>query len=244
MISVCLASYNGEKYIRQQIESILQQLDAGDELIVSDDGSTDSTRSIIAGIGDSRIKLYSHTASTEGIGRYSRSHYLVTQNFGYALSMASGDYIFLADQDDVWEPDKVSVTLTALQRYSLVMSNYSIIDSEGKKVQDIYYTDTPICRTFLGNLIRMPFHGCCMAFRKEVLDNVLPFPKKLVMHDNWIGLYAWMHGYDVGYIKKPLIRYRRHYANVSASAHMSRNPLWFRGWYRVILFAQILKRCF
>lgn len=94
MISVCLASYNGEKYIKEQIESILQQLSVNDELIVSDDGSTDHTLSIIAEIGDPRIKIYFHKSEVNDLGCYSRSHYLVTRNFECALSVALGDYIF------------------------------------------------------------------------------------------------------------------------------------------------------
>ena len=88
MISVCLASYNGEKYIKEQIESILQQLSVNDELIVSDDGSTDHTLSIIAEIGDPRIKIYFHKSEVNDLGCYSRSHYLVTRNFECALSVA------------------------------------------------------------------------------------------------------------------------------------------------------------
>ena len=94
MISVCLASYNGEKYIKEQIESILQQLSVNDELIVSDDGSTDHTLSIIAEIGDPRIKIYFHKSEVNDLGCYSRSHYLVTRNFECALSVSAGDQLF------------------------------------------------------------------------------------------------------------------------------------------------------
>lgn len=242
MISVCLASYNGEKYIKEQIESILQQLSVNDELIVSDDGSTDHTLSIIAEIGDPRIKIYFHKSEVNDLGCYSRSHYLVTRNFECALSVALGDYIFLADQDDVWESDKVSVTLAALQKYELVMSNYSIIDGGGKVICASHYRKNPISYTLVGNLIRMPFHGCCMAFTKDLLKEVLPFPKKLVMHDNWIGLCAQMRHYDIGYISKPLIKYRRHQLNVSPSFKKSKNPLWFKLWYRAVLLVQAVRR--
>lgn len=244
MISVCLASYNGEKYIEEQIRSIISQLSQEDELIISDDGSTDKTLAIIDKINDNRIKVHSHSPININVGHHSLSHYKVTYNFENALSLATGDYIFLADQDDIWEPDKVEVTISALQNYILVMSNYSIIDGNGEELQNSFYTTNPIHHNFIHNLIKTPFHGCCMAFRKEFLAEILPFPSEMVMHDNWIGLYANWKNYKIGYIEKPLIKYRRHQFNVSPSARESTNPLWFKLWYRTILAYQIIRRTF
>ena len=104
MISVCVATYNGEKFIREQIESILCQLSSDDEIIVSDDGSTDGTIVIINCIGDKRIRII------EGPRKHSP-----TFNFENALKEAKGDYIFLADQDDVWKTNKVEVCMKWLQ---------------------------------------------------------------------------------------------------------------------------------
>ena len=105
MISVCMATYNGEKYIRQQICSIISQIGEGDEVIISDDGSTDSTLDTIRSMADSRIRIVK--------GPCRRSP---TLNFENALSHAQGDYIFLADQDDVWLPGKVSACVQWLNR--------------------------------------------------------------------------------------------------------------------------------
>ena len=96
MISVCIATYNGERFIREQIDSILRQLSSDDEIIVSDDGSTDDTISIINSIDDKRIRII------EGPRKHSPTH-----NFECAMKEAKGYYIFLADQDDVWKPNKV-----------------------------------------------------------------------------------------------------------------------------------------
>ena len=189
MISVCLASYNGEKYIKEQISSILMQLSDDDELIISDDGSTDLTLSIINAFDDKRVKIF-YNGQYADRHKFSRSHYKVTSNFENALQHVSGDYIFLADQDDVWFSCKISVVISALQDNKLVMSNYSIIDGDGILVEDSHYIKNPIYNSFIKNIIYMPFHGCCMAFRKELLDEVMPFPKDLIMHDNWIGLFA------------------------------------------------------
>lgn len=243
MISVCMASYNGEKYIKEQVLSILCQLSVDDELIVSDDGSTDNTLHILAALNDSRIKVVSNT-SIPTHHKYSNSHYKVTKNFENALSYARGDYIFLSDQDDVWELDKVSITIEVLQRYKLAVSNHSIIDSAGFSANMSDNLTNPIQKCFLCNVINMPFYGCCMAFRRELLKEIMPFPNNLIMHDNWIGLYANLKKYEICYIKKPLIKYRRHQTNVSPIAQNNANPLWFKIWYRIVIIVQLWHRCF
>ncbi len=241
MISVCIATYNGRKYIEEQIRSILCLLSDDDEIIISDDNSTDDTLRIIDSINDKRIHIYTN-ANSISPHKYSYSHYKVSTNFENALFHAKGEYIFLSDQDDVWELEKVKITLSALQENKLVMSNYSIIDADNNKLTNSYFKNNPISHNFLINLIKMPFHGCCMAFRKELLAEILPFPSNMVMHDNWIGLYANWKKYKIGYIEKPLIKYRRHQFNVSPSAKNNTNPLWYKVWYRLILAYQIIKR--
>ena len=118
-ISVCLATYNGEKYIKEQLDSILPQLSANDEIIISDDNSTDDTINIIRSLNDERIKIYVN--KTKGI----------VKNFENALNNASGDIIFLSDQDDVWKNDKVKKILSAFSSdnsLTFVFSNAEIID--------------------------------------------------------------------------------------------------------------------
>lgn len=117
MITVCIATYNGSRYIRQQLLSILPQLAETDEIVVSDDGSTDDTSEIVRSIGDKRIRIVDNRKG-EGGKHYHKEkdgkHYhkeeggknalsnSLTQNFENALRHAKGDYIFLSDQDDVW----------------------------------------------------------------------------------------------------------------------------------------------
>lgn len=242
-ISVCLASYNGGKYISQQVLSILEQLSPEDELIVSDDHSIDNTIKILSEIQDERLKVYQNVLTVER-HKYSNSHYRVTKNFENALSHATGDYIFLSDQDDIWKPNKVKLTVAALQFYELVISNYSIIDENGKVVQEKIYSKIPVYQSWLLNLIKMSFHGCCMAFRKELLDYVMPFPKSLIAHDNWIGMCSCLKKNKIGYIDCPLIQYRRHHYNVSPTKQNNLNPLWFKLWYRMVLFFQLMRKEF
>ena len=103
MISVCIATYNGEKYIKEQLDSIIPQLGHEDEIVISDDGSSDSTLDIINSINDERIRI------TVNQGKHG-----VNSNFNNALLHAKGDFIFLADQDDIWLSGKVAECLKAL----------------------------------------------------------------------------------------------------------------------------------
>lgn len=239
MISVCIATYNGEKYIYQQIKSILQQLAKEDEIIISDNGSTDRTLEIIYEFLDPRIQVYSLLQSNIE-HRYSKKHYLVTKNFENALRYATGDYIFLSDQDDIWKNNKVEIMISSLQQYDLVISNFDIIDAQNNVLHNLFH-HSKISKCLLCNVLRMPFWGCCMAFRKEILKNAMPFPTKLIMHDNWIGILATLIG-KVGYINEALIYYRRHDSNVSAERGLSINPYWFKLYYRFQFVCVLIKR--
>lgn len=119
LISICMATYNGAKYIREQVDSIFNQeftenKDVEMELVVSDDGSTDETLKILESYGDSRIKIFHHTEHKKH--KYLNASRLCKCNFENAMRHAKGDYIFLSDQDDVWYPWKVDKQLSALRR--------------------------------------------------------------------------------------------------------------------------------
>ena len=119
MISVCIATYNGERFIERQIISILNQLGSEDEIVIANDGSTDNTLAILKRLNDSRLRV------VEGAHRHSP-----IWNFERALEQAKGEYIFLADQDDVWMPEKVAVTMNYLQKYDCVVSDNMIVDAD------------------------------------------------------------------------------------------------------------------
>lgn len=239
MISVCMASHNGERYIRLQIESILAQLSDTDELIISDDGSIDTTIHIIESFGDHRIRLLHFFLGKDLNPKYSATHYKVTSNFENALVHAEGDFIFLADQDDIWMPNKIAIMLPLLYKYKFVRSNNSIIDGEGNTVFNKEYNHNPMT---LGNMWHFPFRGCCCAFQREVLEIALPFPKHCIMHDTWIGLVAFFMCRSVFFVDQSLIAYRRYDKNVSSEKGRSANPYWFRVTYRLQIAFQLLKR--
>lgn len=234
MISVCMATYNGEKYLREQVDSILAQLGPNDELIVSDDGSKDKTIDILLSYNDQRIKIFNHTPS----GKSNRVGDIVSQNFENALQHAIGDYIFLSDQDDVWIEGKVSKMIEQLQQFAVVCSNAWIWDCASKNecCKLLYEGRTPL-RNYI--LKGGKYYGCCMAIRKECLKYLLPFPNPMPLHDTWVGLLPEIIG-GAFFLDEPLIYYRRHGENLSGGK--SKNTLFYKIWHRVRLLFLVYYR--
>ena len=215
MISVCIATYNGERFIREQIDSILRQLSSDDEIIVSDDGSTDDTISIINSIDDKRIRVI------EGPRKQSP-----TSNFECALKASKGDYIFMSDQDDVWKPNKVKICMEWLQRYDCVVSDAEVTDSSLNPLYPSLYAIMQVRQGRIYNTIwKNGYTGCCMAFRRNVLEASLPFPKDIPMHDIWIGNVA-AYKYNVMFIPDTLIYFRRHEDTTSCNGKGSKYSIW------------------
>lgn len=197
-----MTTYNGAKYVKSQVDSILPQLKSEDELIICDDGSSDDTVKIIENIKDKRIKFYRNNF---------HNHIL---NFESCLSKANGDYIFLCDQDDVWMPDKVRIMLSHLTTSDLVCSNCFVVDKDLNFSNKFFDDDPSKKRGILKNLWHNQYLGCCMAFNRKVLLRSLPFPKNLITHDTWIGLVSELIGRSK-FIDDPLILFRRHDNNTS-----------------------------
>lgn len=230
MISVCIATYNGERYIRQQIESIVCQLNVDDEIIVSDDGSTDGTLDIVKGIGDKRIKII------EGPGRKSP-----ILNFECALKASKGDFIFLSDQDDVWKPDKVEICMKWLKTYHCVVSDAEVTDNRLKPLYPSLYDIMQVRQGRIYNTIwKNGYTGCCMAFRRNVLEASLPFPKNIPMHDIWIGNVA-AYKYNVILIPDRLIHFRRHENTISCNGKGSKFTIWQQMKFRLNIIKNIIR---
>ena len=230
MISVCIATYNGERYIRQQIESIVCQLNVDDEIIVSDDGSTDGTLDIVKGIGDKRIKII------EGPGRKSP-----ILNFECALKASKGDFIFLSDQDDVWKPDKVEICMKWLKTYNCVVSDAEVTDNRLKPLYPSLYAIMQVRQGRIYNTIwKNGYTGCCMAFRRDVLEASLPFPKDIPMHDIWIGNVA-AYKYNVIFIPDRLIHFRRHENTISCNGKGSKFTIWQQMKFRLNIIKNIIR---
>ncbi len=231
MISVCIATHNGEKHIKHQLDSILSQLCERDEVVVSDDGSTDATLSIIEEMADERIKIYHYAQPSKTM----HSHEYVCRNFENALKHAKGEYIFLSDQDDEWLPDKVEVCIQDLKEHDLVLHEFMHIDENENIINSHHYNGTFRPKNYF--LRKGKHFGCAMAFRRKVLDYVLPFPKYLVLHDYWIGILVETLG-NFYYEERPLIKYRIHLQNTSRT----KNSLKFKFSYRVVTLWYVLRR--
>jgi len=207
MISVCIATYNGEKYIKEQLDSIINQLDKNDEIIISDDGSSDNTIKIIESYKDGRIVLYKNSFKN------------VVLNFEFAIDKSKGDYIFLSDQDDIWHKDKVKSFMFCFLKNSnvtLLISDFQIINQNGLNLDGVY-NKNEFSSSLVKNVIVNNFIGCAMAFTSSTKNVIMPFPNKIAMHDWWIGTCCLIHG-EVNFIDKKLHFYRRHENNVTTEA--------------------------
>lgn len=209
-ISACMASYNGELYIEEQTRSILSQLGARDELIIVDDCSQDRTVEIIRSFHDPRIKLL-HNAGNRG----------VVKTFERALSHASGELVFLSDQDDVWRADKVEkirAFFAGRPMAALAVSDARVIDAAGREISSSWVRARAFHPGALQTILKNRYLGCAMAFRKSVLAVCLPFPERIPMHDMWIGALSSCFG-EVGFLPDPLVAYRRHGKNETSGHH-------------------------
>lgn len=202
-VSVLLATYNGEKYISDQMDSILKQLSYEDEILVSDDGSEDNTIKIIESYleKDNRIKLYKN----KRLG--------VIRNFEFLIKRANHEIIFLCDQDDIWLDNKVNETIKCFQETGKKVVLHNGVHFHGK-VEDKNYKKIISNRRagFLNNLLKSNYWGCCMSFKKDFIPHIIPFPKKITAHDQWIGLVS-EHQKETYFLDNVLIYHRIHQDN-------------------------------
>lgn len=233
MISVCIATHNGEKFIREQIDSILCQIEKGDEIVVSDDGSTDNTLCILESYKDPRIKIYNYCHKQKYKYKFDYS----THNFENALLHASGDLIFLADQDDVWLPNKVTRVLENMHGCNILLHGRKVVDTNLNVIQEFAMPRSGFWR----NIKSCTTTGCCMALRRKVLNDVLPFPTSGVCHDFWIGVYGALF-HKQKFLQEPLMLFRRHGYNLTPSNSKSNNPVSMRLKYRLIMLFEIATR--
>jgi len=202
-----MATYNGASYIDQQLRSILCQLKEQDEVILVDDRSSDLTVEIAKGFGDDRIKIFINNAN-QGI----------LKTFERAIRLASGDVIYLSDQDDVWYPSKVarfSDVFKLNPDVLLVLSDAELINDKGEVTARSFFEKRGTFTSSLpANILKNKYLGCTMAFRSSIVGDILPFPANIPMHDMWIGCISAFYG-KVRFLDMPLMAYRRHENNAS-----------------------------
>lgn len=213
MISVCMATYNGAKYIRSQVESILEQLRPMDELVVCDDGSSDETVAILLICGDDRIRVHQNPMRLGHV-----------RNFERAMSLARGDYIFLSDQDDVWVPGRVHDMMGVMKAHPqalLVSSNFDLIDEKGAETGEFRGLGPvkrlrwlQVAAIFAG---KAPYYGCTFLMRREALRYCLPIPADIESHDIWFALVTSALGRVVN-LPGSTLQHRLHGSNVTVSS--------------------------
>ena len=212
-VSVCMATYNGEKYVCRQLTSILDQLNDEDEVVVVDDCSTDGTVAAIAQIGDRRISIH--------INDRNRGEVF---SFGRALALAKNDFLFLSDQDDIWMPGRVSLMQRRLVESGagVVASNFGWITAAEEPI-DVTYDGVAardsgrhfanIVDIFAG---KTNYYGCAMALRREFVPMVVPIPSFVESHDLWIALASNVAGSNAHLDESTLLK-RKHDRNVTST---------------------------
>ena len=228
-VSVAIATYNGEKYIKEQLDSILVNLKDNDEIIISDDGSTDNTISIIEKYNDSRIIIVDGPKSG------------VKMNFENAIKNCKGKYIFMSDQDDIWMDNKVSIILNKFcdTNCDLVLHDAIVFNSDANEIiYNSFFNYRKTKSGIVNNIIKNNYIGCCMAFDNKLKDSILPIPNNIKMHDQWIGILAEKYG-TVELIEDKLIKYRRHSNNVT---YMKHDSIFNMIKMRIIFIKEYLKR--
>ena len=219
-LSVCMATYNGERFIAEQLASITAQLDDCDEVVISDDSSTDGTLSVVEGFRDRRITVLSGNTFHNPI-----------YNIENAIGKSRGDVIVLSDQDDVWLENKLSVVRAWFSgegpAVRTCVLDGRIIDENGRVLHDSIFAMLGSGKGIIGNLYRNTYMGACMAFSRPLLRVALPFPRGIPMHDSWLGLLSEIFG-RVEFLPEKTIRYRRHPANRSYRKFTVRQQIMWR----------------
>lgn len=202
--SIAMAVYNGEKYLRPQMDSIIAMMGMNDELVVSYDRSSDRTYEILMEYRrkDNRVRVYRNDQSAGVCG-----------NFNNAVAHCHGRFIFIADQDDVWIGDKIDGMISALEESGRAMAvhNGYITDSslhvKGKLFQRVSVSPVRALVKNTGDVL-----GCCMAVRREYLGLVYPFYDD--DYDRWMMFACCVHG-GVRVVNQPYIYHRVHGGNVT-----------------------------
>ncbi len=234
-----MATYNGEAYLPAQLDSILNQTNGDWVLYIRDDGSTDSTVSILCQyslLNPGRIKILEDSIKHRG----------ARDSFMFLLSEIEADYYLFSDQDDIWLPSKVQMSIDKVkdleQRYPnlpiMIHTDLEIVDGNLNRIWPSFWNwrkfnvdlNKHFCFAPFGNV----FTGCTMAFNKELKRYCFPMPDFAKMHDEWIGLVATKYG-KVDNIKVPTIKYRQHGENVCSIGKkrtfkfrdIFKKPIWY-----------------
>ena len=221
-VDILLATYNGEKYIKEQVESILNQTYENIQIIISDDCSTDKTRQVLKEYeNNEKIKIF-----------YQEKNLGYVKNFEFLLKQVESNLYMLSDQDDVWKKEKVekSVEKIESEKLDLVFGDLEVVDENLNTLYKSYNRYMHLIhkikkyqKDYRLQYLYNCMTGCTIISRKNWIDKVLPFPtdSKYMIHDYWLGLVIALNG-KVGYIEEPYILYRQHGKNQVGSKKASK----------------------
>lgn len=217
LISIAMTTYNGEKYLKEQIDSILAQTYTNFELIVCDDCSTDNTHSILEEYAekDQRIKIY-----------FNDSNLGFIKNFEQSLRFCTGDFVALADQDDVWTKNHLELLLSRIGEHDIACSNSIIVNKNLEPLNmdmktSCHFTSVPNDNSdlffyflFGNNFVQ----GAASLIKRDFLLKCLPIPEFVIFHDHWFGINAAACN-GIAYIEDSTLFYRQHGNNITQSAN-------------------------
>ena len=218
LVSIVVATYNGEKYIEEQIDSLLKLTYPNLEIIVSDDRSSDNTFSILKKYGN-RINLFRNSGKRG-----------LLNNFINALKKCHGEFVALCDQDDIWAPNKIQLLLEHIDNFDIVHGGVTFIDSEGLYHSDgsmhsAYEIDKTQYFLFDDYIKENQLLGCTSLMRKSFLDNFISIPDSVLYHDWWFVLNAIKKGHGIVFVDKEVVKYRQHGDNTAFKTF--NDDLWY-----------------
>jgi glycosyltransferase involved in cell wall biosynthesis len=206
LVSIAVATYNGERFLRKQLDSIYNQTFKNLEVVVCDDCSSDTTVAILDEYKKERGLRYYVNDNNIGF----------LKNFERVLGLCHGEYIALADQDDIWQPGKIEKLKNAIGDHSLVFSDAMYIDDKDTIFAPSVrrFADLPVCSekpfrilAYNGFVI-----GCTAMFRRVLLERAIPFPDDVYSHDWWLSIVACKYN-GLCFVDEPLVYYRNHANN-------------------------------
>ncbi|ASF48170.1 glycosyltransferase family 2 protein [Methylovulum psychrotolerans] len=211
LVSIILATYNGERFLSEQVESLLRQTYQNIEIIAVDDASTDSTPALL----DRYAARYPHFRAVKNPTNLGHA-----KNFEQGFLLAQGDYIAPCDQDDIWLPDKIAVLLAHIGDHAIAYGDSEFIDSAGRRLgskmsdtKNLTDFDNPLMYIEVG----ISALGHAMLMTRQLVQAAAPFPA-IFSHDNWLGFVASFNG-SVKFVDQVLVQYRRHDANLTNALH-------------------------
>lgn len=232
-VEILLSTYNGEKYLAEQLDSILAQTYGNFKVTIRDDHSTDGTIKIIQKYIDkypAKINLYKDPIwKAKNMGS--------TFSFGRLMQQATGKYLMCCDQDDVWMEDKIAITLTRFKSLEsenpntpiLVFTDMKEVDENLKELNPSFIQNQKLLPEVKDEPLKVlamnVVAGCTTMFNKQCVDVVLPFPSKKVIHDHWMAIKVSKYGI-VDYVNRPTLYYRQHSHNVVGANNVGVKYFW------------------